>query len=508
MLSYTKTLLLSAVLILALGVPALAAPNKDTLTVVIRDDIGTFDPHDNIGFAHHQATRQTFETLVIRNENMELIPWLAESWNYEDEETLIFKIRKGVKFHNGEELKASDVLFSLKRMRDDNTTAAMQVSQVDFDRSAVIDDYTVKVVTDGPFAMQLAMFENPLSGIINEKSYKESGGNFSKAPIGTGPYKLVSQHAGDRIVFKANENYWRPGEPHIPNLIIRIITESSSRAIEAESGGADIVYDIVASDVDRLRAMPNLTLQSKAGANTSYICFNVAQKPLDDIRVREAVWYAADIPSAIKIAYGNFGILGDGILSPGIEGRHPDLKPLMVKRDVKKAKDLLAEAGYPNGLELRICTENSNQQRMDFCEVLQAQLAEAGITLKLEFMEVNSWLQYMYNGKAQMSVFGFTASTGEAGRVLSRVLEGYTSEWQLFSYTDPEFRQLVVDGLKTIDQEKRYELFYKAQEKMIKDRIALPIWSKEINAAVQNYVKGFALMPSFEQHYLQFVYFE
>ena len=163
------------------------AAEKDTLTVVINSDPGTLDPHDNVNFAPHQVKRQIYETLVVRNDEGELVPWLAESWEYEDDETLVFQIRQGVKFHNGEELKASDVLFSLKRALDDNTTGAIQVNRIDFNRCEVMGDYTVKIVTDGPYAMQLAMLENPLISMISEKAYTESGGDFSRLPSAPGP---------------------------------------------------------------------------------------------------------------------------------------------------------------------------------------------------------------------------------------------------------------------------------------------------------------------------------
>jgi peptide/nickel transport system substrate-binding protein len=485
-----------------------AEATGDTLTVIIRDDIGTLDPQNNLGFSHFQAMRQIFETLVIRDNDKKLVPWLAESWNYENDETLVLKIRKGVKFHDGTELKASDVLFSLKRMRDDNTAASMQVVHIDFDKSAIVDDYTVKLVTNGVFATQLIAFENPVAGIISEKAYKETNGNFSEKLIGTGPYKFVSYQAGDNLVLKAHEDYWRPNEPKIPNLLLRIVNDPSSRAIEAESGGADIVYDIDATDVDRIRANPKINLLTAAGSNTSYVTFNLAQKPLDDIRVREAIWYAIDVAAGVQVAYGNYGSVAYAVVSPGIEGRHPDLTSKMLKRDVAKAKALLAEAGYPNGLTLNVCTENSNKQRLDFCEVIQSQLAEVGITLTIDSMEANSWMNRIYNGKGELAIYGISANTGEAGVVLARIMKGNTSEWQIFNYNDPEYYATVEKAQKTIDVDQRNQLLYKGQEMLIDARVLVPVWHKEINAALQQNVKGFNLMTTFEQHYLQFVYFE
>lgn len=513
MLKKTLTILLTLALTLSFASCTKKAEStkpdteNDVLTVVISNDISTLDPHDTTTFPHHQVTRQIYETLVVRDENGELIPWLAESWEYENDVTILMKLRQGVKFHNGEEMKASDVLFSLRRMLDDNTTAAMQVSHLVLDKCEEIDEYTVRIVTDEPSAMQLAMLENPLACIISEKSYNESNGDFFKAPVGTGPYKFVSYDAGDKVELTANEEYWVKDEPHIPNIVFRIITDSSSRAIEAESGNADIVYDIGANDVDRISANPNINLVRGLGMNTSYITFNTAKKPLDDIRVREAIWYAVDLDQIVDIAYGTFGAKADGIVSPGVEGRHPDLSSYFVARDVEKARALLAEAGYANGITLRMTAPNADQQRMDVCEAMQAQLAEVGITLDLDYKEYNAWISEITNGAAELGIYGFTASTGEAGRVLMRWMPDY-SESVIFSWYDDEYITKCGEAMKTIDDDTRNKLFAECQELLMESRCAMPIWHKELNAALQPNVKGFTLQTSYEQHYLQTVYFE
>jgi len=481
--------------------------SKDSMVVVMAGDPGSLDPHDNVFQTKHQSTRQIYETLVVYDENGKLVPWLAESWEYENDETLVLHIRKGVKFHNGDELKASDVLFSLKRMRQDNTPAAMQVDQIDFDKSKVVDKYTLKIVTKGPYALQLPMLENPLCCIISERAFTESGGDFFKAPIGTGPYRVVKYNSGDSLILEGFKDYWIKGQPYVKHLTIRYISDASARAIEAESGRADIVYDISANDVDRIRANKNIHLVSAMGANTTYLTINQAIKPLNDIRVREAIWYAVDIPSAVKIAYRNYGQLATGIVSPGIDGRHPDLSKYFPHQDLKRAKRLLAEAGYPNGFDVSISCNSSDQQRKDFCEVIQAQLAAVNIRVKIDVMEATQWTSWLCQGKGELAVYGYTASTGEAGRVLFRWLPD-KSEWPIFSWVNQEYYDTIRKALATVDIEKRNKLYYKCQEMLMENYVALPVWHKELNAACKPNVRGFRITPSYEQHYLQYVYFE
>lgn len=480
---------------------------KDSMVVVMPSDPGSLDPHDNVSQSKHQSTRQIYETLVVYDENGELTPWLAESWDYEDDVTLVMHIREGVKFHNGDELKASDVLFSLKRLVDDNTPAAMQVSKIDFDKSEVVDDYTVKLVTTDVYALQLPMLENPLCSIISERSYTESDGDFNAAPIGTGPYKVVQYTSGDSLALEGFEDYWIEGQPYVKNLTIRYISDASARANEAESGGADIVYDISANDIPRLKADENINLVSAMGANTSYLTINQAVKPLDDIRVRQAIWYAVDIATAVDVAYGDYGEVATGIISPGIDGRHPDMSSYFPTQDVAKAKQLLTEAGYPNGFTIEISCNSSDQQRKDFCEVIQAQLAEVGITVKINVMDSTQWASRLAAGEGQLSIYGYTASTGEAGRVLFRWLPD-KSEWPIFSWVSQDYYDVISDALITVDRDARNELYYDCQEMLMENYVALPVWHKELNAACQLDVKGFRITPSYEQHYLQYVYFE
>ncbi len=489
--------------------PAETMAGKDTLSVVISQDPSNLDPNDSVSQTHHQVTRQIFETLVVFDNEGNLKPWLAESWEYENDTTLVFHLRKGVTFHNGDELKASDVLFTIKRIKENSLIGLMEVAAINVDKSEVVDDYTVKLVMDEPFAIQLQLMENPDTAIISERAYNEANGDFfNGAGIGTGPYTFQEYKAGDQITLKAYDNYWnKEAAPKIPNVLMRFITDSSSRAIEAESGGADIVYDISSKDVDRLKSNPNINLASAFGTNTAYLTFNTAQAPLDNEKVRAAIWYGVDVPSAEKMAFGNYGALAEGFMSPGIIGGTPNFAKYSPKRDVEKAKQLLAEAGYPNGLELHISCSSSNQERCDLAEVFQAQLAEVGITLKIDVMEGSAWEEDLIAGNAQLSIYGCSATTFEAGRSLTHWLPG-NSEYNIWSYGDPEFIETLNKAFTTIDDTERIALYEKCQDMLMEHYVSLPVWHKEINAALAPNVEGFELTRSYEQHYLQYVSFK
>jgi len=478
---------------------------KDTLTVIVSADPNSLNPYDNVSNYHHQVTRQIYETLFVRDNDGKFQPWLAESYEYEDDITIIMQIRQGVYFHNGDELKASDVLFSLQQMRDTNAT--MQVASIDFDKTCVEGEYTIKIVTLTPYPALFANLENPMTCIINEKVYTEYNGSFpDEASIGTGPYKVVRYVSGDKITLVAHDRYWVPDQPIIKNLVMRFISDSSARAIEAESGGADIVYDITNNNIDLVSAAPNVNLERAVGTRTEIFTLNASVKPLDDIRVRQAIFYAIDQDQIVKIAYGNFGVKATGVISPGVDGRI-DLSDSFIKRDLNRSRELLTEAGFPNGFDLELTTPNNDQMRMDSCEAVQAQLAEVGINAKIIYAEYNVFLTDIIDGKTAMSVYGPSAATGESGRILLRYLPE-TPESKMLSWYDDEYMRITREALETIDDARRNELFAQGQRMLLEACVYYPIWHKELNAALQNNVKGFKLQTSYEHHYLQSVYFE
>ena len=482
--------------------------SKDHLIYVITADPANLDPQQSTLFGHHHVTRQMYETLVVRNQEGELVGCLADEWEYLDDTTLVFKLKQGVKFHNGEELKASDVLFSLRRAKEDGTTGSGQISYVLVDKCYAIDDYTVAIVTDGPCAIQLYMLESSQISIFSEKGFKDNGGSFDTVSYGTGPYKLVSYTPGDSVEITAFEDYRIPGQPYIRDITFRVISDTSSRAIEAETGGADIVYQIGASDIARVSENPKINLVSTLTSNSTFITFNVNDPVLQDIRVRKALSYGIDRATALKMAYGDYGALADdGIFSPGLDGRHPDMAKLIYEYNPEKAKELLAEAGYADGLTVKIICQNNDQMRMSFCEALQAQLAQIGVKLELEFAETSVWTQTVLQNKHQLAIYGFSATTGEVGRNLIRWLPGST-DWGVAGWTNDEFVETVNKAVATMDPAERFDLYAKAQEIMMEDCILIPYWFKENNAALQKDVENFWICPTFETVYLQEVYFK
>ena len=480
-----------------------SAAGQDTLVVGIITDPLTLDPNDNNMQASHTVKRNIYEPLVTIDDDNNVVPCLAESWEYEDDYTLVFHLRKGVLFHNGEELKASDVIFTLNRIREMGA-AKLAVEKVDFEKTAAVDDYTVKVVTTKPFAAQIKYFEWPLTCIFNEKAYKESEGDFLKAPIGTGPYKLKQWISGDRIELVANEDYWEEGKPKIKNVIMRLITESANRSMELESGGIDIAYEIPASDIPRLEENPDTDVVRSLCLNTNYIAINNSKKPFDDARVRKAIAYAVDVEKAVKSAYKGTGLVAEGFFTPTVEGFNNNVE--LIKYNLEKAKELLAEAGYPDGFKTTIMTDNT-QERIDIATIFQSQLAAVGIDVEIVQLEQGAMVAAYERSQHDLLTVGFTSTTGEASRALGFFHKDnpVQSVWRWYN---DEFSDLVDKASATMDLEERVKLYQQAQEIMLEEYPVIPTLHREILNAKRSYVKGFNNNRTFESHILKDVYFD
>ena len=479
------------------------------LYIVNSQDVQNLDPNNENSQGRLQVKAQIYETLVRFDENGDLVPWLAESWEYEDDNTTLIHLREGITFSNGEPFTANDVMFTFRRTIENQLIGYMEVGSIDLEKSEIVDEHTIRLVTTCAGSLQMRMLENPDTGIISEKAYTEANGDFwNGAAIGTGPYTYVSYAAGDNIVLKANENYWNEeAAPKIKNVTFRFIADSTSRATEAETGGADIVYDIEAADLSRLSENPNLTMMTTLGTNCTYLCFNCEDELLSDPLVREAIWYAVDPQATATVAYGDFGAPADNFFVTGIHGGLENPEDYFVERDPAKAKELLAQAGYPNGIELDIYVSSSNRGRQDMAEALNGQMSEAGITLNVNVLEDGALDEVLLGGDSQLTLYGQSATTFEGGRPLQHFLPD-NNESKMFQYYEDDFVNTVTEALTVVDDETRYGMYADCAAMLMENHVALPVWFKGLSAAVQNDIGGFNLTRSYEQHYLQYVYFQ
>lgn len=295
-----------------------AGGKRDTLVIGNGADAKSLDPHASNDNPSSNVRVQIFDTLMDLDDDGIPQPMLAESWERPDDKTIIFHLRKGVKFHNGDEMKASDVKFSLER-----ALKSPEVSHIlaGINGVEVLDDYTVKVTTEKPMAAILNNLSHTTIAILSEKATTEAGDKFGQNPIGTGPYKFVSWQSGDRITLEAFPDYWR-GETPVKNIVFRNIVEETNRTIGLETGELDIAYDIKGLDKNKLKEDERFTLLEGPQVSITYLGFNLRKAPYDNLKVREAISYAIDQKPIIDTVFLGAGEPANSIIGPKIGRAH------------------------------------------------------------------------------------------------------------------------------------------------------------------------------------------
>ena len=295
------------ILLLALLAAASGAWAQDAVLRVAQvADISNLDPHKMNDVYTANVAKQIFSNLVKMNKAMEIQKDLAESWENPDARTWVFQLKKGVKFHNGEELTSGDVKYSLERVLDPKNASpgARLVSEVQ--KVEAVDRYTVRLTTKQPFAPLLTNLTRYEMAILNEKAVREAGDDFGKRPVGTGPFQFKEHHHGNRVVLSRFDGYFE-GPAKVSGVVYRAIPEDATRVVEMESGGIDILYNLPPQDFDRLNKNPRVQAIEALFQATTFVGMNTKVKPFDNPIVRQALNYAVDKQAIIEAVWFNRG---------------------------------------------------------------------------------------------------------------------------------------------------------------------------------------------------------
>jgi len=432
-----------------------------------------------------------YDTLIWVDEEGIFQPALAEDWEVsEDGSEYTFHLRQGVTFHNGEPFNAEAVVFSWERAKD----AGFEYSNLWQLATTVekIDDYTVKIATDGPDALFLTTVADNWA-IIPPQYFQEVGQQgFDEHPMGTGPFMFVEWVKGDRIVMKANPDYWQEGVPNIENLIFRPIPESATRVAAIQTGEVDIVTRLSSEEAKSLLGVPNVTVIKYPVERVYYIAFNnmttgVGQ-PTEDALVRQAMNYAVDVDAIIDSLFDGFAKPAIGFVSTGELG-YDDAEPFGYDPD--KARDLLAQAGYPDGFEMDMaCPAGAYTHFEEVCEAVAGYLGDVGIKINLEIMESGQYWD-LEAAKELPPLFGdsWSATGMEAYRRLIGALGGEGAAYS--SWSDDKIIQMLDEIKSTVDQQERAKLYGELQVYMRENPPFIylyePYTFEAINTRVQNY---------------------
>jgi peptide/nickel transport system substrate-binding protein len=390
------------------------------------------------------ASLHIFDTLVsFEGQDFKALPKLAESWKLLDDRTWEFALRKGVRFHNGDEFSARDVLYSFELYRSDRSPKKVyteEIAQVE-----QVDPYTIRITTRNPNPTLLAnLAQLPVLPEAREKIGEET---FARQAVGTGPYKVVEFARGERLVLEANPSYWR-GQPQPAKLTLRPITDPATRVAELKTGGVQIIAGPPAAKFAELQEGDTELVRLKSGRVIMYL-FMTNARPFDDVRVRQAANYAVNRDAIIKTILEGYGEPLHGPYASSWLGYDPSLQPYPY--DPARAKQLLAEAGFPNGVDIVFNISNGVFLRdREIAEVMGSQLGEVGFRVQYVPTERSKLISDWLSGVAR----GITsAQWGTA--VDPDPMIGWTFYKRPGHKPDEQLNALVEQSRRTVDAEQR-----------------------------------------------------
>jgi len=460
-------------------------------------EVVTFDPNKCAGTACQRAYDHFYNGLTRFTRGASVEPDLAVSWENPDPLVWTFNLRKGVKFHNGEELTADDVKFSIDRQIDPETAAPYGSNFAAIEQVEVVDPYTVKFILNQAYSPLPEALASGFGSMIMSKKWAEEQildgkVEFASSEGGTGPYELVEFIPGDHFTLRRFEDYWDTGRPKIDDVVWKIILDVDSRVAALRAGTVDFaVLDALSADI--LKDDPKVKVYSIPGATMPVSIFNMRRAPFDDVRVRQAISLACDRQEAIDKTFGGKGSLAGPIQTGWSDWFIPvDELPYEVNHD--KAKQLLSEAGFPDGFETTILGLDIKPYN-DLAELMQAQMERIGIKSTVTQMEVGSWLDKIHEFDFDIHTNGYGFNFDPDGVLGRSFVCGSNANFP--GYCDEEFDALRTQFVAISDHEERVQICKQMQWKIL-DAVPFIYWGTTLDHyGVSTRLKGFE--PAFTQ---------
>ncbi|MBP0618096.1 ABC transporter substrate-binding protein [Jiella mangrovi] len=434
-----------------------AAAAQNEITIARSVSTTAMDP----GFLREAATivDNIFDTLVMRDDDMKLVPGLADSWKAIDDTTWQFNLRHGVKFHDGEDFNADAVKFTIDRILDPAANSPT-ISYIRTIASVeVVDPYTVRIKTNGPDPLLPTRMSRYPTYIVPPKYVQKVGNDvFARKPVGTGPYKFVEFIPDQHVILEANEDYWR-GKPSIKKVTWRAIPDGTARVTALITGEADLVENVPVDLAPMIEQSPDADLvQVKNGGLTIYLGLVMKDKPLDNVKVRQALDAAIDrkgivdnilrgmaTPKGTQVGPADFGYL--------------DIPP--TKYDPQKAKELLKEAGYPDGFSIKMQSSHRYMKDGEVAQAIAQQFGDIGVKVDQEVLDWSVYTQQVpRKGPIFMLGWGSTQTLDADAAIYAIMRSG-----EPYSTADvPELDKLLDESRKIVNPAAREKVLHEVQK--------------------------------------------
>jgi len=485
----------SLLVLTALTLPAQAAAPADTLVVGIDEDAITLDP---MNFRHRQTEtilRNIYDGLVTRTPDMEIVPELAESWEQVDETTWIFRLRRGVTFHDGTPFTAADAAYSINRTVKEGAmggqTSPRQGLLGNVIGAEALDEYTLKIETDGPWPALLSFL--PFHLMVPAAT----GDGLIEQPIGTGPFRFVEWQRGQRVVLERYDGYYG-GSPELPpvgpaqvrRVIFQVLPEPATRLAALRAGEIDIMVDVPVDQMGAIEADPNLELLAVNGTRSFFMEMNVQKPPFTDPRVRQAINYAVDVQAIVDGVLNGLATRTPTLLSPQAFAFDDSLEPYPY--DPERARALLEEAGVGRGFAMTIDTMPDNRSA---AEVIAFYLQQVGIQAQVQtWGDYGAMIDAIRRGDRDAWVDSWGNATLDPSDIAEPKLQtGGRGNYS--GYSNPRVDELLALAARSSDPAAREAAYREVQQIIYDEAPMLFGWVAQDLYAINRRVEGWRPSP-------------
>ncbi|PYM24041.1 MAG: hypothetical protein DMD80_24670 [Candidatus Rokuibacteriota bacterium] len=503
--------------LLVLGLVAAIVPWADaqkrggTLTIVRPTDPVSLDPNLETTAPGAWVYFNMLEGLLTLDDKMQVKPALATSYEVMSPTRVRFKLRPGVRFHDGTPFNAAAVKFTFDRALRGTPPARWASLAGSLDGAEVVDDLTVDVVTKEPYGPILRTLAMYCMGMVSPTAVQKMGADFSRAPVGTGPFKFVEWKTNTHVIIERNPDYWGD-KALVDRVIFKVVPEEGARMIALQTGDADMVLFPSPAQLPALRKDPKFTVHETTGIRVVFAGLHAGMPPLDDVRVRQALLHAVDRKAILdNIMEGSAGP-ARGVLAPGVFGYKDMQLDRLYPFDRAKAKALLAQAGWtpgPDGMLHKggqrlslswVAARGRYPKDGEITEAIQAMFKDVGIEARVQVLEWAAVFQQLRGNPLNHHMFtvGWVTSNADADYSLYALFHSKQvppTGWNTSRYANARVDALVEQARRSLNQTEREKLYGEVQDIIAKEMVWIPIYTTKEIIATRGTVKGFQIHP-------------
>ncbi|HEV8339573.1 MAG TPA: ABC transporter substrate-binding protein [bacterium] len=487
------------------GVPAGAGPAGGVLRIGIDVDAGTLDPRLANDTTARRVIEQVYDGLIELDAQLQPRPALAESWTQVSPTVWVFRLRRGVRFHDGTPFTAEDVVFTFQTILDPALRAPLRGLVTPISKVEAVDEATVRFTLSAPYAPLLRYLDgSQAGGIVSKRAVERLGAQFASNPVGTGAFKFVSWQRNSRITLEANTSGWR--RPSLTQIIFNIIPDNSTRAAAVESGDVDLIHSPLSpQDVRRLRTVSRVSVTQMTGLGHTYLNINMSDPILRDVRVRRAIAHLIPQTTIVRQIYQEMDRPANSILLPAWTGIYTD-DITQPGHDIARAKALLAEAGWTDSnrdgvldqggrnFSLVVRTHSEDPNRIQIVELLISILRSSGIEARAEITEFPALVQALIAGTHQIALVGWLGLVDPDRGMYNQFHSKGSQNWE--RYTNARVDALLDEGRQKADPAERARIYREVARIIAADLPYYILTYQGYIVVVNRRVQGFTPIPS------------